>query len=261
MRPLRKDLIPWLLDNPRTVVQIARECGATQDQTVDDLRHLIRSLHHTTYHAALSPARCRKCGFTFAPEKLLKPSKCPACHGTWLTEPQFCVRQAPTEPQPPPPIAPSAQPAQDTNLDPATPPDPSWLEPLDHTADAGFAITAPDLPQLFERAAWGMFSLVCDLAAVRSTQQTIVEVLADDVPALLVRWLSELNFRHVTEHRLYRTFAITDLAEGRLRACVGGEPVDLARHTVYTEIKAVTFHELEVRQDAAGWRAQVIFDL
>ena len=146
-------------------------------------------------------------------------------------------------------------------VDPGTPASPPWLTPLDHTADAGFALTAPDLPQLFERAARGMFSLICDFSAVRLTRETTIEVEADDVPALLVRWLSELNFRHVTEHILYGTFVITELSESRLRAQVGGEPIDPARHTVYTEIKAVTFHGLEVAKDAAGWRAQVIFDL
>jgi len=37
--------------------------------------------------------------------------------------------------------------------------------------------------------------------------------------------------------------------------------VDLSRHLVYTEIKAVTFHGLQIEPTASGWKAQVIFDL
>ena len=33
---------------------------------------------------------------------------------------------------------------------------PEWLKFVDHTADAGIAVEAPDLVRLFERAAWGM---------------------------------------------------------------------------------------------------------
>lgn len=262
MRPLRKDLIPWLLDNPRTVGQIAREYGVTLGEIADDLRHLVRSLRHTDYRPEITPAQCRKCGFTFSRDKLLKPSRCPACRSSWLSEPQFCVRRAQSL------TTPLARPGASENLarqdasgETVAPANPPWLESLDHTADAGFALTAPDLPRLFERAAWGMFSLICDLSAVRSTRETTIEVEADDEPAMLVRWLSELNFHHVTEHQLYRTFVVTELTERRLRALAGGEPIDPGRHTVYTEIKAVTFHGLEVRQAADGWHARVIFDL
>jgi len=36
---------------------------------------------------------------------------------------------------------------------------PEWLKFVDHTADAGIAVEAPDLARLFERAAWAMFSV------------------------------------------------------------------------------------------------------
>jgi SHS2 domain-containing protein len=43
---------------------------------------------------------------------------------------------------------------------------------------------------------------------------------------------------------------------------VYGESVNFNKHEVYTEIKSVTYHQLEVRQKEDGsWRAQVIFDL
>jgi SHS2 domain-containing protein len=36
---------------------------------------------------------------------------------------------------------------------------------------------------------------------------------------------------------------------------------DPARHTIFTEIKAVTFHDLQLKRDDRGWKAQIIFDL
>ena len=55
-----------------------------------DLQHLLKSLKHTEYTATITPALCRKCGFEFSPDKLRKPSRCPTCHSTWLTEPGIC---------------------------------------------------------------------------------------------------------------------------------------------------------------------------
>jgi predicted Zn-ribbon and HTH transcriptional regulator len=87
----RKDLIDVLLDNPKSVTQIAREFGESPGQITGDLKHLFRSLKHTEYKELIEPSRCRECGFEFSEDKLTKPSKCPKCRGTWLTEPRISI--------------------------------------------------------------------------------------------------------------------------------------------------------------------------
>ncbi len=89
----RKDLITLLLGNPMGVSQIAREVKEQPSQVADDLEHLLRSLKHSDYRAAIEPARCRACGFEFSEAKLTKPSKCPECHSTWVLEPKVGIRQ------------------------------------------------------------------------------------------------------------------------------------------------------------------------
>ena len=90
---LRRDLIDLLLDHPMSIQQMARELGMPINAVKDDLGHLFKSLKHTEYTAVVAPARCRKCGFDFARDKLAKPSKCPKCHSTWLTEPRISIRR------------------------------------------------------------------------------------------------------------------------------------------------------------------------
>ena len=87
----RKDLIPMLLEHPMTVNEIARFVEQTGKDTVEDLEHLLQSLKHTEYRATVEPAACRKCGFEFAADKLRKPSKCPQCKSTWISEPKISI--------------------------------------------------------------------------------------------------------------------------------------------------------------------------
>ena len=87
----RKDLIPLLLDNPLSVTQIARLVGEAPRDVTSDVQHFLKSLKHTEYAASVMPAKCRKCGFEFGIEKLSKPSKCPECQSTWLTEPRIII--------------------------------------------------------------------------------------------------------------------------------------------------------------------------
>jgi SHS2 domain-containing protein len=42
---------------------------------------------------------------------------------------------------------------------------------------------------------------------------------------------------------------------------VQGETWEEGRHPLTVAIKAVTYHGLEVRREAAGWRARVILDI
>ena len=87
----RKHLIDLLLDNPKTVTQIARENQVKIKEVATDLEHLRRSLRHSEYMFEVTPAECRKCGFQFGTEKLTKPSRCPKCRATWLSEPRVQV--------------------------------------------------------------------------------------------------------------------------------------------------------------------------
>jgi transcriptional regulator len=92
----RKKLIPLLLGKPKSVSQLARETREHPKDIADDLEHLLQSLKHTEYEAFVTPAQCRKCQFNFATTKLTKPSKCPECQGTWLSEALVEIRLKPS---------------------------------------------------------------------------------------------------------------------------------------------------------------------
>ncbi len=142
---------------------------------------------------------------------------------------------------------------------------PPWFREIDHTGDIGIQVTADTLPQLFDRAAQGMFSVLTDLDDIRPTETTTITAEGRDHEALMVRWLSELNYHHTVNHQLYTRFDVQTLETSEegvaLRATCRGEPIDPDRHTVYTEIKAITFHGLDVRETDEGWTVQVIFDM
>jgi len=138
---------------------------------------------------------------------------------------------------------------------------PEWLDYIDHTGDAGIRLRAENLRQLFERAAWGMFTLLTNVAEIRLVEETRIQVEANDLPALMLAWLSELNYRHATEHRLFGKFEVSVISDQMVFAEVSGETINPDRHTIFTEIKAVTFHGLRLEKSDNGWEAQIIFDL
>lgn len=142
------------------------------------------------------------------------------------------------------------------------------LEPrfwqIEHTADVAIAAAAPDLASLFDRCAAGMFSLIAEGGPVAAREEVRVEAAGADAAELLVDFLRELLWLHAERGFLYAGVCFEELEElgpRRLVARVKGERVDPGRHVVVREIKAVTYHGLEVVRGADGWTVRVVFDV
>jgi hypothetical protein len=89
----RKDLIELLRDRPASLHELALELGMRSRDLEEDLQHLAKSLKNLPWHAIITPATCRKCGFVFHRDKLHKPGRCPRCHGTWISEPLIRIEE------------------------------------------------------------------------------------------------------------------------------------------------------------------------
>jgi len=136
---------------------------------------------------------------------------------------------------------------------------------LDHTADLGLEIRAPDLPALFDRAAAGMMHLLLERVPDDGPEERSVEARAPDGPGLLRSWLRELLFLHdrygfQTAEVEFRTLEAEPGPgrEARLEATVRGRPEE---EPPVREIKGVTLHRLALEPADDGWFARVIFDV
>jgi len=134
------------------------------------------------------------------------------------------------------------------------------FELLEHTADVGVRAWGANLPELFRAAARGLFEVIAGTESVRPAREHVVDLVADSVPDLLHGWLEELNALHQIQRELYVEFEVV-LAGLRLRARVRGEPIDPARHDLRTEVKAITWHDFELREVEGGWEARVLLDI
>lgn len=129
------------------------------------------------------------------------------------------------------------------------------------TADVGVESAGKDLKEAFEEQAAGMFSIMTDLESVEPKISFDVEATGNDLESLLVAWLNELLFIYDAKKVFLGSFDIKSFEEGRVKAEVRGEEIDPARHPLKTEVKAVTYHMLEVRQSDDGYVTRVVYDI
>lgn len=134
-------------------------------------------------------------------------------------------------------------------------------ELVEHTADIGIRAHGHTREEVYELAAEGMFSLICDPMTIARTETVEVEVEAAGPDLLLAAWLNELLYRFEATRVLFESFEVTSLTETHLRARVGGEPLDPVRHAVCGGVKAATLHQLSVTPCEGGWEGFVLLDV
>lgn len=137
----------------------------------------------------------------------------------------------------------------------------SWRV-VEHTADVGLEAEGETLEDALEATIAGFGHLVCPEGEVRAAERVEIELEAPALRDLVVDLLDELNYVHQIEHFVPAGGQATIQARGegyRLEASVEGEAYDRDRHGHLMEIKATTYHGLEVDEEPG--RIAVLFDV
>ena len=132
---------------------------------------------------------------------------------------------------------------------------------FDHTADIGIKAFGNDLSEAFVNAAKAMFDIITDSSEIDCTGEYKIELEADDLEQLLVDWLSELLFLFSAYNIVFGEYKIDlNISHKKLSSVVCGEKFNTSKHKSGVEIKAVTYHMLEVCKDNPCF-VKVLFDI
>ena len=131
------------------------------------------------------------------------------------------------------------------------------FEEIEHTADRAFRVTGGDLAGLLENAARAMHSLDGPRPAGEPSATREIEVEGVDRESLLVNWLNEILYLEQADQLVCEGFHIDEVKNHRLCARVETRECDRSE----THIKAVTFHNLKIRQTSEGLEAEIVLDV
>jgi SHS2 domain-containing protein len=135
------------------------------------------------------------------------------------------------------------------------------FEVTNHTADIGITAYGKDLAELMANAACGMLTLIVDPQTVSATLTTKIELEERDNVTLLVVWLNTLLYELDVNSLLFKEFDIVISGETKLSAACRGERLDLDKHRLIREVKAATYHNLDIIREKDIYSASIIFDI
>lgn len=135
-------------------------------------------------------------------------------------------------------------------------------EIVEHTGDVKIKVYGNTKEELFRNALEGMFYILNPRLRQgfggQSKIQRSIKVNSPDVNALLVDFLNEVNYLRQVNREAYDKVNFKKFSDTELEAELDGSKVQ----EFGEDIKAVTFHSLDIRQNEKGqWETAIVFDV
>ena len=129
---------------------------------------------------------------------------------------------------------------------------------IDHTADMMVRAFGSTLEECFGNAAYALFDQTVDLSNVGTFESVDIRVTGIDDEDRLFSFLSEMLFIEDADNLILREFDVR--FDGDDVVCTArGERLDRSKHRVRSEVKAVTYHMMQIDRDTPS--VTVLFDV
>ena len=119
---------------------------------------------------------------------------------------------------------------------------------LDHATDAIIEVKAKDLDEAFTVAGQAVADITIDTKSVSEKQEWNIAASGEDLRYLLFNWLEAVIYQLITDGFAIARIQAKVIKNGgySIEATTYGEPIDLKKHGFKVEIKAPTFHLMEI---------------
>jgi len=136
---------------------------------------------------------------------------------------------------------------------------------LPHTTDAYIEAVGSTLEEAMQFAGIALIDTICNVNSISPILTEYIEVSGDDEVALLYEWLESILLKFELESWVFSEFKIVAVVKSgtvfRMVAEAFGEKYDKRKHGTKVEVKAATYHKMEIRQEEGSTIVRFILDL
>jgi len=132
---------------------------------------------------------------------------------------------------------------------------------FDHTADIGIRVRAAAMVEILMPAAEGLYAAIGELVAAGDGSLLHYDFQGDDPSVLLRDFLTELLILFERDQRLLIAVVDAAFTVSRLTVTAKTASVDSERSVFHREVKAITYHELNIHSIPGGFEASFIVDI
>lgn len=137
----------------------------------------------------------------------------------------------------------------------------SSVEFFDHTADMGVRVRAPSLAELVPVATKGLYSVIGQIVCGDPLEDVLIHLQGENPEIVLRDYLARVLLLFETKQTQLLNFKRVEFDHRALLVHAESALVDHAHSVYYREVKAVTYHELAIRETPDGFEATFIVDI
>lgn len=135
---------------------------------------------------------------------------------------------------------------------------------VDHTADIAVDIRGKSLSELFTASAYAWLEAITE-QSTNSCETKIISLSDENLEVLLVSFISELNFFFQSDNWIMSSIQKIDIDRKddfwNLSAVVLGGNFDRNKFKLKSEIKAVTYHQMKIKEVDGEFSTRIVFDI
>ena len=134
-----------------------------------------------------------------------------------------------------------------------------WFEEIDHTADLALLVRGQTFSQLLKNASIAMLTSLEIKDTDGKAEMKKIALREENRETLLVSWLEELLYIIDTEGLTYRSEELNLEIAGTYE--LSASFLVRSIEEIKKQIKAVTFHNLLIKESDAGLETIIVFDI
>lgn len=141
----------------------------------------------------------------------------------------------------------------------------STFQVSDHSGDLKIEAWGRDCLEALAHASLALINQIVSLEQIGETEERSMIVSGDDDQSRCIAFLNELLYLVYAKHWLPGRVKLLRQCQQKgcqeLEAILVGEPLDTSRHELKYDIKAVTYHDFEIQQEAQQITLRFVCDL
>ncbi len=130
-------------------------------------------------------------------------------------------------------------------------------------ADVCIEATAKTAEKMFEQAGLATSAVMVQLKTLNAKTKKTFTLESEEIGKLLLEFLEELVYIKDTEGLLFSKYKlkITKNKLYKLKADCYGDNVNMDKQTLLADVKAVTLHMFEVKNENGKWLCRFVLDI
>lgn len=135
---------------------------------------------------------------------------------------------------------------------------------FDTTADIGIEVTSNNITDAFVKSALGTMNLITDIEKIQTKITKEICIESEDEYGLLYDWITELLILLDSENFIASKYNINIKQDNKLyilQGSISGDTYDTTIYNYKTEVKAITYHEMNIFKEDNKIKIKFIVDL